>query len=56
MLVQGGGPTYPITACFTWTLGSYDIFALYPESTALDGSSYFQPQVTKGVAWSMHTS
>eukprot|EP00967_Tisochrysis_lutea_P107829 scaffold166690_cov14-Tisochrysis_lutea.AAC.1 len=29
--------------------GSYDIFALYPESTAVDGSSYFQPQVARAV-------
>lgn len=43
--MQGGGPTYPIEACFMWTMGSYDILAIYPESTGPEGS-YLQQAVS----------
>lgn len=29
-LRQGGGPTYPIHACFLWNLGSWDVLGIYP--------------------------
>ncbi|KAL6757913.1 hypothetical protein V8C86DRAFT_2613030 [Haematococcus lacustris] len=49
-LSKGGGPTYHVSHCFIWTLGSYDILAIYPESTNLaTNGSYFQPQVSEAI-------
>jgi hypothetical protein len=50
-LAQGGGPTYHITKCFQWTLGSYDVLAIYPESTnILDPTrTYYVAEVSQAM-------
>ncbi|GAX73151.1 hypothetical protein CEUSTIGMA_g604.t1 [Chlamydomonas eustigma] len=37
-LSQGGGQTYHISACYMWNLASWDVLAIYPESTSKEGS------------------
>ncbi len=29
-LSQGGGPTYPIAACFVWNKASWDVMGIHP--------------------------
>ena len=47
-LEQGAGPTYQIMACHLWSLSSWDVLAIYPESTTDEGS-YLDPIVAKKV-------
>ena len=56
MCPQGGGPTYPIDACFLWSLASWDVLAVYPDSSATpglkeaqQGSSYLDAEVARAV-------
>ena len=35
---------YRVDGCFLWSTGSWDVLAVYPESTSVDGS-YFDPVV-----------
>ncbi|KAG1675444.1 hypothetical protein FOA52_001743 [Chlamydomonas sp. UWO 241] len=37
-LASGTGPTYDITACYAWSLASWDVLGIYPESTTSEGS------------------
>ncbi|EFJ48011.1 hypothetical protein VOLCADRAFT_91598 [Volvox carteri f. nagariensis] len=37
-LAQGGGPTYFVSHCFLWGMGSWDVLGIYPESTTPQGS------------------
>lgn len=43
-LGRGGGPTYPVHACFLWGMGSWDVLAINPESTTSEGT-YYDPVV-----------
>ncbi|KAG2493204.1 hypothetical protein HYH03_008624 [Edaphochlamys debaryana] len=47
-LVQGGGPTYTVSHCFLWGMGSWDVLGIYPESTMPEGT-YKDPQVVDSV-------
>ncbi|KAG2424504.1 hypothetical protein HYH02_015174 [Chlamydomonas schloesseri] len=47
-LSVGGGPTYKISHCFLWGMGSWDVLGIYPESTTPTGS-YRDPALVKAV-------
>ncbi|GIL64350.1 hypothetical protein Vafri_18320, partial [Volvox africanus] len=47
-LAQGGGPTYFVSHCFLWGMGSWDVLGIYPESTTPQGT-YRDPTVVKAV-------
>ncbi|GFR46031.1 hypothetical protein Agub_g7304 [Astrephomene gubernaculifera] len=47
-LSQGGGPTYSVSHCFLWGMGSWDVLGIYTESTTEEGS-YRDPAVVAAV-------
>ncbi|PNW74409.1 hypothetical protein CHLRE_13g607400v5 [Chlamydomonas reinhardtii] len=47
-LAVGGGPTYKISHCFLWGMGSWDVLGIYPESTTPSGS-FRDPQLVQAV-------
>ncbi len=47
--VQGGGPTYGVSAAFVWCKASWDVLGVYPESTTAEGS-YADARVVQAVA------
>ncbi|PNH07449.1 hypothetical protein TSOC_006094 [Tetrabaena socialis] len=47
-LAVGGGPTYKISHCFLWGMGSWDVLGIYRESTTKAGS-FRDPKVAEAV-------
>eukprot|EP00798_Chlamydomonas_sp_ICE-L_P018117 gene18117-24551_t len=44
-LETGGGPTYPVTACFLWSVASWDFLAIHPEATIPGEGSYLDDEL-----------
>lgn len=49
-LYQGGGPDWPITAAFVWSVGSFDVAGVHPISTSNEGS-YADQTTVQSMTW-----
>ena len=49
-LYRGGGPRYRVDAAFVWSVGTWDVAAVHPISTSLEGT-YADWEVVKWMRW-----
>lgn len=49
-LYHGGGPRHRVDAAFIWSVGTWDVAAIHPISTSLEGT-YADWEIVKWMRW-----